>query len=178
MTLDPEPGKPEPKKVFGLTDTEYYTWTIENGQGRNLYLYRYQEHPLTGPADLPIRWGEYNRFTVKTGGSGFDCYLNGTFICHGEDRKFGRVEALATMDEEKLYLKLLNNSDRDETVRFTADLPLAEGYTWSMVRGEPGAMNTLDSPETVHAEHGTAPSSIGSYTAAAWSFSVLTFRRG
>lgn len=177
MTLEPEPGQPTPKKVFGLTDTEYYTWTIENGQGRNLYLYRYQEHPLTAPVDLPIRYGEYNRFTVKTCGSGFDCYLNGTFICHGEDRKFGRVEALATMDEEKLYLKLLNNSDQAETVRFTADFPLAEGYAWSVVSGEPGAMNTLDAPETIHAEHGTAPAGTGTYTAPAWSFSVLAFRR-
>ena len=177
MTLEPEPGKPEPKKIFGLADTEYYTWTVENGKGRNLYLYRYQEHPITAPTDLPIRYGEYNKFTVKTCGSGFDCYLNDTFICHGEDRKFGRVEALATMDDEKLYLKLLNNSDRDEEVRFTGDVRLEDGYAWSVVHGDPKAMNTLDAPETIHAEHGTAPAGTAAYTAPKWSFSVLTFRR-
>ena len=175
MSLYPEPGKPEPKKVFGLADTEYYTWTIENGTGRNLFLYRYQEHPISGPVDLPVRYGEYNRFTVKTDGSGFDCYLNGVFICHGEDRKYGRVEAVATMDEQKLYLKLLNNSDREETVRFTSEVPLEDGYAWSMVRGQPEARNTLDAPDTIHAVHGTSAG--GSYTAPAWSFSVLEFRR-
>lgn len=175
MSLYPEPGKPEPKKVFGLADTEYYTWTIENGAGRNLFLYRYQEHPISGPVDLPVRYGEYNRFTVKTDGSGFDCYLNGVFICHGEDRKYGRVEAVATMDEKKLYLKLLNNSDREETVRFTSEVPLEDGYAWSVVRGEPAARNMLDAPDTIHAVHGTSAG--GSYTAPAWSFSVLEFRR-
>ena len=178
MTLEPEPGLPAPKGVYSLADTEYYTWTVENGRGRNLYLYRYQEHPLNAAADLPIRWGEYNTFTVKTGGSGFDCYLNGVFVCHGEDRKYGRVEAVATMDDKTLYLKLLNNSDRDETVRITSGLPLAGGYAWTCVRGEPGAKNTLDAPERIRAEHGTAPAGAGAYTAPAWSFSVLAFPRG
>ena len=177
MTLKPVPGEPVPKKVFGLTDTEYYTWTIENGKGRNLYLYRYQEHPLSAPVDLPVRYGEYNRFTVKTRGSGFDCYLNDIFICHGEDRKYGRVEALAAMDEKNLYLKLLNNSDRDETVHFTSEIPLADTYSWSVVRGEPQAMNTLDNPEMIHAEHGSSPTGTAVYTAPRWSFSVLAFRR-
>ena len=178
MTLEPVPGQPEPKKVFGLTDTEYYTWTIENGKGRNLYLYRYQEHPLTAPVDLPVRCGEYNRFTVKTCGSGFDCYLNDRFICHGEDRKYGRVEALATVDEKNLYLKLLNNSERDETVSFTSEIPLADGYAWSVVRGEPEAINTLDHPERIHAEHGRVSEGTAFYVAPRWSFSVLVFRRG
>ncbi len=177
MSLEPEPGMPEPKKVFGLADTEYYTWTIENGTGRNLYLYRYQEHPLGDPVNLPIRYGEYNKFTVRTEGSGFDCYLNDVFICHGEDRKYGHVEAVAAMDEKHLYLKLLNQSDRDEAVCFTSDVPLEEGYDWSVVRGEPGAVNTLDAPEKIHAEHGTAGAGSGSYTAPGWSFSVLRFRR-
>ena len=177
MTLEPEPGKPESKKVFGLGDTEYYTWTIENGKGRNLYLYRYQEHPLSDPVDLPIRYGEYNKFTVRTSGSGYDCYLNDVFICHGEDRAFGRVDALATMDEDTLYLKLLNNTDQDETVRFSSDIPLADGYAWSVVRGAPEAMNTLDAPETIHAEHGTASDGSMTYTAPRWSFSVLAFKR-
>ena len=167
----------EPETAFGLGDTEYYTWTIENGRGRNLYLYRYQEQPLTAPVDLPVRWGEYNTFTVKTNGSGFECWLNGVLVCRGEDRAYGRVEALATMDAERLYLKLLNNSDRDEEVRIASDIPLADGCAWSVVRGEPGARNTLDAPETIRAEHGTAPGGMEVYTAPKWSFSVLTFRR-
>ena len=81
------------------------------------------------------------------------------------------------MDEKNLYLKLLNNSDQDETVHFTSDIPLKEGYAWSVVRGEPGEMNTLDTPERIHAEHGTAPAGTGTYTAPRWSFSVLVFHR-
>ena len=177
MTMEPESGKPVPKKDFGLTDTEYYTWTIENGKGRNLYLYRYQEHPLGDFTELPIRYGEYNRFTVNTCGSGFDCYLNGEFICHGEDRKYGRVEALATMEDEYLYLKLLNNSDKDEIVCFTSDVPLSGGYEWSVVKGDPKAVNTLEAPENIHAERGSVPEAKGIYTAPKWSFSVLTFKR-
>ena len=183
MNLFPDPNAPEgavqPKKIFGLTDTEYYTWTIENGTGRNDYLYRYQEHPITRPVALPIRMGEYNTFTVKTGGNGFDCYLNGQFICHGEDRKFGRVETIATQDEEYLYIKLLNNSDRDEETEITGNIPLQDEFSWSMLTGEPTARNDLDHPENVSARHGTACMEGGKliWNAPKWSFTVLKVKK-
>ena len=65
----------------------------------------------------------------------------------------------------------------DEEGRIASDIPLADGCAWSVVRGEPGARNTLDAPETIRAEHGTALGGMEVYTAPKWSFSVLTFRR-
>lgn len=183
MNLFADPDAPadavQPKKVFGLTDTEYYTWTIENGTGRNCYLYRYQEHPITQPVPLPIRYGEFNTFTVKTKGTGFDCYLNGAFICHGEDRKFGRVEAIATQDDEYLYIKLLNLSDQDEETEISCGTELQEHFEWTMLSGEPEARNDLEHPGNISAVRGTARLSGKRLTwlVPKWSFSVLKLKK-
>ncbi len=183
VNLYPDPNAPEgtvqPKEEFGLGDTEYYTWTIEDGKGRNCYLYRYQEHPITWPMNLPIKYGEFNTFTVKTNGHGFDCYLNGEFICHGEDRKFRRVETIVTQDDAYLYVKLLNNSVQDEEVEVSIDARLKDEYEWSMICGEPDARNDLDHPETIKAVTGIEKLRDGKliWNCAKWSFTILKVRK-
>ena len=137
------------------------------------------QNPENGYAVLKVNMKDYRDLVTVVGTFG-DLFVGTVLLCEGywhEDRKYGRAEALATMDEHNLYLKLLNNSDREETVNISSEIPLEEGYAWSVVRGEPGAMNSLDHPETVRAEHGTAPAGTKTYTAPKWSFSVLTFRR-
>ena len=183
VNMFPDPDAPEgavqPKKVFGLGDTEYYTWTIENGKGRNLFLYRYQEHPITWPVELPIKYGEFNTFTVKTSGTGFDCYLNGEFICHGEDRKFSRVETIATQDDEYLYIKLLNNSEKDEETEIGFDIPVKNEFEWSKISGEPSDRNDLDNPQNISAERGKAAIGDGKlvWNVPKWSFTILKLKK-
>lgn len=183
INMFPDPNAPEgavqPKEVFALADTEYYTWTIENGTGRNDYLYRYQEHPITKPVELPIKYGEFNTFTVKTNGTGFDCYLNGELINHGEDRKYGRVETIVTMDDEYLFIKLLNNTDQDEGTEILFDIPVQDELEWSMISGDPKTMNSLDEPENIVAVCGKAAAANGKlvWNVPKWSFTILKLKK-
>lgn len=183
MSLYPDPdapsGTPVPKTYWALNDTEYYTWTVENGTGSYFYLYRYQEHPLAEPAGLPVRMGEYNEFTILTDETGYDCYLNGTFIRHVDDRGFGRIEAVATEDSAYLYLKLLNQTDSAEEAVILPDVPVCAKYACRILKGDPRDRNTLDDPEHVHAGEYSAEGAGREFrvTVPAWSFMVLRLKK-
>ncbi len=164
-----------PRSHWGLGDMEYYGWVIENGTGRGSYLYRYQEHPLSQPVELPIRYGEFNEFTLKATATGYDCWVNGEYVGRVEDRKYGRIETIVTEDEQSVYIKLLNQSDRAETAVIECPIPVQSSFGWKQISGEPDERNSLEEPERIAAVSGSAEGAGREFVfeTPAWSFTVL-----
>lgn len=183
LNLDPDPnakeGEKQPNPWFGLGDVEYYTWTVENNQGQNCFLYRYTEKPLNEKMALPIRMGEYNEFRIVSGEGCYDCYLNGQLMVHAEDRSYRRVDTIVTEDDAYLYVKLLNNTDRDEEVTLQSDIAWQDAFEWTVLSGAPTDQNTLEEPEKVHAVKGTGNGAKQNlkWLSKAWSFTVLKFTK-
>jgi len=166
------------QRRWNLAETEQYSWTVDGTKGRAYYLYRYQEQPLCDSFDLPIRMGEYNEFRVVTDETGYDCYLNGVHVQRVQDRTYGRITSLVQQDDEYIYVKLLNASDREELVTMDIDVPVEKSYRANLLTGDVTGFNTLEEPTKVAVQEiaGEFGDEI-SYLTPAWSITGLVIKK-
>jgi len=166
-------------RLSNFSETEHYAWTVEGGEGRANYLYRYQEHALSEAVKLPLRMGQFNTFRIVTDDTGFDCYLNGEHIQRVQDRSFGKITAMTTQDEGEIQIKLVNFTAQAEPVGVELDCAVEDDYEADVLSGPPEAKNSFAAPTAVapRTVKKKGASSSFMYDAPAWSFSVLRLKK-
>ena len=159
--------------------TDRYVWSIKQGTGRFASVNRFNYSYFGTECRLPIRYGEYNRFQVKTRHGGFDCYLNGRLVQTASMVPYPMVAELASEDDTYIYVKIVNIDKTEEAVEICLDCEIDAEYEAELLTGHPKDTNSLDEPEKVCPISRTFSNGSGAFTylAPAYSFTVLKLRK-
>ena len=159
--------------------TDRYVWSIKQGIGRFASVNRFNYSYFGTECQLPIRYGEYNRFQVITRHGGFDCYLNGQLVQTAQMVPYPMVAELASEDDTFIYVKIVNIGKTEEAVNICLDCPIDAVYEAELLTGHPKDTNSLDEPDKICPVSRTFSNGAGSFTylAPAYSFSVLKLRK-
>ena len=105
---------------------------------------------------------------------GCECYINDELVQKKVHTLHPLINAVATQDEDKIYLKIVNVSDREEEVRITADCTVEEKILTEVLAAEPWEINSFEDKEHVSSVCGSiSGGSDFTYSAPAHSVNVL-----
>ena len=160
--------------------TDRCVWRIEDSTGSFACVNRFNDTEFGIKKQLPIKYGEYNRFTVETVDGKIKCFVNGEFVQEAALDPYPVISTLASVDQEYLYLKVLNYSDDDETIEIILDCNVDSKYMEILLHDkDEKAKNSFEYPEKIIPvrRERTGAGSYFCYNSLKNSLSILKLRR-
>lgn len=146
-------GIDEPKlKGWSLRATRNVLWEIDNGRGSVRQRRFFDKKREEDFVPLPVRKGEFNLFRVELEADRFRCYVNGEFVQEGLLPRYHYINAAADVDGDAINLKIVNLSDKGESVEISLDCDVEPCATGEVLTGDPLDQNTFEHPEHVSAK--------------------------
>lgn len=167
-------------------DTEWTTrsvrnqvWKIENGRSA-VRVPRFFDKPLSEEEQVPVSipYGEYNHYKMICNAYGYECYINDQLVQKKVHTLHPLINAVATQDKNKIYLKIVNVSGKEEEISISADCAVGETILTEVLAADPREVNSFEDKEHVSSVIGSI--SGGSefvYTAPAHSVNVLVIEK-
>lgn len=144
-------GCNEPKDTEWTTRTvRNQVWKIENGRSATR-VPRFFDKPLTPEEQVPvdISYGEYNHYKMVCNAYGYECYVNGRLVQKKVHVLHPLLSAVATQDEDKIYLKIVNVDGEDKEVSICADCGVKEEVLTEVLAAKPEEVNSFEDKEHV-----------------------------
>ena len=130
--------------------TDRCIWRISDSEGSFAVVNRFNNTEFGERRKLPVRYGEYNRFKVITYDGSMECYLNGELVQKAGLASYPVISAVATVDDEYLYIKLLNYSLDDEMVEIELDCDVESVFEEETLQdADEKAKNSFSEPERI-----------------------------
>ena len=139
-------------KGWSLRATRNVLWEIDNGRGSVRQRRFFDKKREEDFVPLPVRKGEFNLFRVELEADRFRCYVNGEFVQEGLLPRYHYINAAADVDGDAINLKIVNLSDKEESVEISLDCDVEPCATGEVLTGDPLDQNTFEHPEHVSAK--------------------------
>ena len=170
----------EPKAVgWSATSVRNRIWDLRGGKSsvKNRNLWHPKDDPDAKPVDF--LYGEWNHLKVVTREDGYDCYLNGVLVEQASLTRYPLLGAVATDDDRRVIVKLVNFSDEREPVDLTLDCDVEDLFEVELLAGSPDACNTMEHPRQIAVKTLTLQGASRSfcYEAPASSVSILRLQK-
>ena len=154
-------------------------WKIENGRSA-VRVPRFFDKPLSEEEQVPVSipYGEYNHYKMICNAYGYECYINDQLVQKKVHTLHPLINAVATQDKNKIYLKIVNVSGKEEEISISADCAVEETVLTEVLAADPWEVNSFEDKEHVSTVIGSI--SGGSefvYTAPAHSVNVLVMKK-
>lgn len=136
--------------MWNFRTTRAYHWTIKDGTSSVYEPCIWSEKRLGNPVPCTLEPDRFYHFTVVGNADGFDCYLDGQLIHKARQARIPLIDSVTTVDRDTVYLKILNLSDRAESISIHLDTPVEDKYEMDVVSAaSPEAVNTFECPDAV-----------------------------
>ncbi len=174
-------GCNEPRDMdWNIRTVRNQIWKIAEGR-TTLRDPGYFDPPLKAEEVQPImlNYDEYNHFKIVAEPGRYQCFLNGELIMEKILPQLPLISEAASMDEEHIYLKLVNISEEEDTAEIHLDCDVEANYRLACVKGHPEDVNSFENPEkiSIHEENRTGAGRDFSCTVPASGVSVLILKK-
>lgn len=116
--------------------TDRCIWSVEAETGGFSSVNRFNNTPFEDRKKLSLKIGAYNHFKVTTSGGKISCWVNEQKIQEARLDPYPVISEVVTMDEEYIYIKLLNYSVKEEITEIIFDCSVESEYTVEVLTGE------------------------------------------
>lgn len=173
-------GCNEPKdKDWNLGSVRNQVWQIKDGIGQTR-VPRFFDKPLKDneKTEISIDYDKYNHYKIVCNNFGFECYINDELVQKKVHALHPVTHTVATMDDENIYLKIVNVSGEDKKINLQIDCPVEKEYTAEVLSGEPERVNSFENKEnaSVNVEKLVFDDEM-SHVVKAYSVSVLVIKK-
>lgn len=144
-------GCNEPKDMEWTTRTvRNQVWKLADGVSMTR-VPRFFDKPLSEGEKVPVSvpWGVYNHYKMVCTDRGYECYLNGQLIQKKVHPLHPLINAVATQDADRVYLKIVNVDDAERDVRILTDCAVAEEAMAEVLSAAPKEVNSFENKENV-----------------------------
>lgn len=150
-------GCNEPKDTeWTVRSVRNQVWHIENGISATR-VPRFFDKPLAPEEQTPvsIAYDQYNHYKIVCNIYGYTCYVNGQLVHEKKHVLHPLIHAVATQDQEKIYLKLVNVDDQEKDVQIAVDCPVEKDAFTEVLTAAHDATNSFTAMECVSSVCGT-----------------------
>lgn len=144
-------GCNEPKdKEWTTRSVRNQVWKIQDGKSATR-VPRFFDKPLSDEEQAPvsINYGEYNHYKMVCDAYGYACYINDRLVQKKKHRLHSLVNAVATQDTDRIYLKMVNVDDEEKEIQISLDCEVEERVLTEVVSAAPGEVNSFEDKEHV-----------------------------
>lgn len=144
-------GCNEPKDPdWNLFSVRNQIWKIEGGTGVTQVRGRYDRDMSEPPKTaLPIRSSDFNTYKIVARHSGYECYLNGVLVQKKTHRLHDTVYAVATADDETIYLKLIHVGAAPKPIEVELDCDILPDVEIETLSAPLDAVNSFENKTNV-----------------------------
>lgn len=147
-------GCNEPRDTgWNIRSVRNQIWKLHDGKSM-LRSPRFFDLPLTPDevVQTDIDYMQFNHYKIVAGHGRYQCYINDRLIQEKKLMLHSLVSEVVTVDEQHIYVKLVNVDQQACPVDIRLDCDVESVYTIEYVEGEPQAVNTFNHPEHVVAK--------------------------
>jgi len=178
-------GVDEPKDFsWNMNNVSRRIWSIKEGKGtteapsmRRMFTQEKAEEIPSVP--LAIDYTKFNTYKIVTRPDGYDCYINDVLVQRADLKKYAAIAAVATTDEDTVYVKLVNIAPREMKIDLSLDCEVLPQGEAQVLTAPLDAVNSMDHKENVSAV--TVPvrnaARCFTYTAPACSVNILRLKK-
>ena len=169
---------PNPCDPWSMRFLEVSRWILSGGKS---FIAResFPPKPTSAPKDVRLRMNDFNHLKYTVSGHSVTLEVNGETVGTEELPSYPAMGTVATDTEDRVILKIVNFSDREDAVEITLDCGVEPDYTVGLLTGGAEDGNSLEDPEHVHdilLRHSGASRRF-TYTAPALSVNILTLTK-
>ena len=169
---------PNPCDPWSMRFLEVSRWILSGGKS---FIAResFPPKPTSAPKDVRLRMNDFNHLKYTVSGHDVTLEVNGEIVGTEELPSYPAMGTVATDTEDRVILKIVNFSDREDAVEITLDCGVEPDYTVGLLTGGAEDENSLEDPEHVHdilLRHSGASRRF-TYTAPALSVNILTLTK-
>ncbi|MBR6380090.1 MAG: hypothetical protein IKS07_00250 [Lachnospiraceae bacterium] len=174
-------GCNEPRDTdWNLRTVRNQIWKID-GNKMMLRAPRYFDPPLREEEIHPFSPdpNAFHRYRIEAKPGQYRCYLDDELVMEKNLPELPLVSEVATMDEDRIYLKLVNIGEEVNQVRITLDCQVESEYRLLTISGRPEDVNSFEEPDRICAreEVRNGASREFVHTVPAFSVSVLVLKK-
>lgn len=142
-------------------DTEWTTrsvrnqiWKIENGKSVTRVPGPF-ESPLTEKekVSVDIPYEKFNHYKIVCDAFGYRCYINGNQVHQKKHTLYPLLHSVATQDENRIYLKVVNVGEKEEKVQISFDCEVKEDAWAEVISAKPEEVNSFEDKDNVSARY-------------------------
>lgn len=141
-------NNPNPRDPWMLFNLEPLRWMLKDGKA-TLMRGGMRMEAIAESKDVKINYGEFNKIHYELGQTHVDLYLNGELIQTVERPNYPVMCSVVTENDEEIIVKVVNFSEREDSVEISLDVPVKDEFIAEVLTGEAEAENTLEEPEHV-----------------------------
>ena len=165
---------PNPCDPWSMRFLEASRWILSGGKSwvaRDSFPCR----PVSETREAPLVLNAFNHLKYTVSGHFVTLEVNGETVDTAELPFYPAMGTVATEDDERVYVKIVNFADSAEPVEITLDCDVEADYTVGLLTGNATDENSLEDPVRVRdtVVRGSGASRAFTYTAPALSVSVL-----
>jgi len=155
-----------------------FCWELSCGKSK-VYEDRFFDRENLGEdKDFVLSEG-WHDFKIVTRQDGFDCYVDGELVQEAKLPSYSAVDAVADVTEDEVIVKIVNFTDKQDTIEVALDCDVKSDYCVQLLTGDALDGNSIEEPEKVKAVElcadGAARNFI--YNAPAYSLSILRLKK-
>lgn len=140
---------PEPADAWTFRSVNPLRWTIKDGVSSFTERMMRDQVKLAEPAQVSLRYGEYNTFKYVSDGRNVLFYINGDLVMRGELPNYPAIQSVALDNDDEVIIKIVNFSDNPNDVEISLDCDVESRYIANVLTGDPDMGNSLEEPERV-----------------------------
>ena len=88
---------------------------------------------------------------------GYECYINDQLVQKKVHTLHPLINAVATQDKNKIYLKIVNVSGKEEEISISADCAVGETILTEVLAADPREVNSFEDKEHVSSVYSARP---------------------
>nr|MCR5100312.1 hypothetical protein [Butyrivibrio sp.] len=135
---------------WNLRSVRNQIWKLENGRSM-LRAPRFFDPPLKDDEvkDISIDYDSFNHFKIVAKPGKYSCYLNDCLIQEKVLPLLPLISEVTTVDDEHVYVKLVNVGGGENEVSINLDCEVEENYSIAYIKGRPEDVNSFENPEKI-----------------------------
>lgn len=148
---DTDAGCVEPKDFgWNLGNVHNQIWTIADGAGvtekRGFF-----DRDLPAPEKTPLNidYDSFHTYKIIAKDDSYECYIDGIMVQKQVLPRHPMVYSVASMDNENIYIKLVNITDSQMNIPITVDCKIDEKILVETVNGKMDSVNSMQNKTNV-----------------------------
>lgn len=151
---DTDAGCVEPKDFqWNLGNVHNQIWTIADGSGvteKRGFFDQDLPEPIKTPID--IDYDSFHTYKIVAKEDSYECYIDGVMVQKQVLPKYPVVYAAASMDDENVYIKVVNITDSEKHIPMALDCDIDSRISIKTVAGSLDSVNSMQNKNNVSVE--------------------------